>query len=51
MYIMFQIDVVPREEGGAREEDKPADAKTLLRSYAILSLWLLSFFLNLFSAA
>jgi len=28
---VVKIDVVPREEGGAREEDKPADAKTLLR--------------------
>jgi len=28
---VVKIDVIPREEGGTREEDKPTDAKTLLR--------------------
>ena len=31
LIICFKIDVIPREEGGAREEEKATDAKTLLR--------------------
>ena len=46
MILPPKIDVIPREEAGTREEDKPADAKTLLRwkSIAVVISPLLSLF-------